>query len=579
MRLISLEASDSRFKKVCFNKRGISFVLAKQAKPELDDLSRTYNGVGKSLLIALIHFCLGSDKKESFAEKLPDWTFYLTIMIDEEEIILARSTTEQNYIRVNGEKYLIKQFRNYLEEKCFIIPQDFKFLTFRSLLPYFIRPDRNSYSHYDKPVEEYKLYQKQLYVSFLLGLNIDLARQKYELKDSIKNIENQKKSAKNDSLLKSFLLGTQSPDLKLIDLEEKIVALEKDIQSFEVAEDYDDMVKRVNSLKRDLLENRNELNIVETQLKNIELNLKIKPELESEKIIRLYNNAKKVLAESVVRILQEVENFHYQLNNNRKERLWKQKISFLNKQKQLENKQSEIQNQIDQHLKYLGTHGAIDIYRSICQQHDDLIQQKERINAHQKLLDDYKEKELNLRQEILKNMENTRHYLEDAKESIDKIRDFFRKLARHFYPDATSGITVNCNEKDNNQICYDIEARIESDPSGGISNVKTFCFDMTLLFCGSRHSIKFLFHDSLIYGETDEIHKAEWFRILGEYFNKENTDYQYIASINHNQLYDIQKRLSPEEYKSIVEDNIILTLTDESNEGKLLGITVDLDYE
>ncbi|MDR2346919.1 MAG: DUF2326 domain-containing protein, partial [Planctomycetaceae bacterium] len=570
MQLISLEANDPRFKKVCFNKRGISFIIAKQAEPEQTDLNRTYNGVGKSLLIALIHFCLGSDKKDEFAEKLPDWTFFLTIQIEEETIVLARSTNEQNDIYVNGEKYSLNQCRKYLEEKCFKIPQDFKFLTFRSLLPYFIRPKRSSYTHYDKPIEECKPYQKQLYSSFLLGLNIDLARQKYELKDSIKNIENWKKSAKKDSLLKNFLLGVQSPDLKLIDLEEKIAALEKDIQAFEVAEDYDDTVQKANSLKRDLLENRNELNIIGTQLKNIEMNLNTESELESEKIIRLYNNAKKVLTESVVHTLKEVEEFHKQLNNNRKRRLWEQKITLLDKQKQLETKQSDIQNQIDQCLKYLGTHGAIDIYRSICQQHDDLIQQKERINAHQQLLENYKTKELNFRQEILKNIENTRLYLEDSKESIDHVRDFFRKLARRFYPDATSGITVRCNERDENQICYDIEARIESDPSGGIGYVKIFCFDMTLLFCGNRHSIKFLFHDSLIYSETDELHKTEWFKILGEYFNKNNTDYQYIASINHNQLYDIQKRLSPEEYKNIVENNIVLELTDEDDNGKLL---------
>ncbi|GHT11952.1 hypothetical protein FACS1894170_06180 [Planctomycetales bacterium] len=578
MRLISLEASDPGFKKVVFNRRGLSFIRAKQAKTEQSDLNKTYNGVGKSLLIALIHFCLGSDKKPSLGEKLPDWTFYLTIQINEEEIILARSTGEQTYIYINEEKYNFQKCREYLGEKCFKIPSEFPYLSFRSLLPFFIRPKRTSYLHYDKPEERWKPYQQQLCLAFLLGLNIDIARQKHALREEFKNIQDWRKNAKNDELLKRFLSGGQSPDLKVIEIEEKINVLTKDIQSFEIAEDYDDVVKQADVLKRILMENRNELNIIDVQINNIEMNLHIEPELQSDKIVRLYNNAIKVLQESVVRTLQEVEAFHRQLGENRKRRLWGQKTALLSQQKLLETKQHEIQAQIDKCLMYLGEHHAIDMYRSICQQREDLIQQKDRINAHQKLLDEYKEKELSIRQDILKTIEHTRRYLEDSKEYIEKTRDFFRKIAKRFYPNATSGITVECNDGDN-QNCYNIEARIESDPSGGIGYVKIFCFDMTLLFYGYRHSMKCLVHDSVIYSETDEIHKVEWFKILGEFFDKNDSDYQYIASINENQLHDIKNNLTPEEYKRIFEDNIVLELTDDGDSGKLLGITVDLDYE
>ena len=55
-------------------------------------------------------------------------------------------------------------------------------------------------------------------------------------------------------------------------------------------------------------------------------------------------------------------------------------------------------------------------------------------------------------------------------------------------------------------------------------------------------------------------------------------DYQYILSLNEANLKGVQELLSPEEYKALVTDNIILELTDESNTGKLLGIQVDLKY-
>ena len=56
-----------------------------------------------------------------------------------------------------------------------------------------------------------------------------------------------------------------------------------------------------------------------------------------------------------------------------------------------------------------------------------------------------------------------------------------------------------------------------------------------------------------------------------------DSDYQYISTINQNQLDEIQNILSEEEYKKNIEDNTILTLTDESDSEKLLGIKVDLN--
>jgi hypothetical protein len=51
---------------------------------------------------------------------------------------------------------------------------------------------------------------------------------------------------------------------------------------------------------------------------------------------------------------------------------------------------------------------------------------------------------------------------------------------------------------------------------------------------------------------------------------------QYIATVNQNQLNNLQKVLSPEEYDAIITNNTILTLTDESDAAKLLGIKVDI---
>ena len=63
--------------------------------------------------------------------------------------------------------------------------------------------------------------------------------------------------------------------------------------------------------------------------------------------------------------------------------------------------------------------------------------------------------------------------------------------------DLVSGITVYNNEGEN-QLRFNIEAKIEADASDGINNVKIFCYDLTLLFKGFGHSIHFSFHSVIV---------------------------------------------------------------------------------
>ena len=65
MRLISLTANQKSFHPIIF-KDGINIIAGKQVTPHNENDGNTYNGVGKSLTLHLIHFCLGSRKIESF---------------------------------------------------------------------------------------------------------------------------------------------------------------------------------------------------------------------------------------------------------------------------------------------------------------------------------------------------------------------------------------------------------------------------------------------------------------------------------------------------------------------------------
>ena len=108
LRLIKLSANNPGFRTVKFNKIGISLIVGKRENPEIKNLKKTYNGVGKSLMIQLIHFCLASNSLKEFKKKIPDWEFSLEFEIKDESFVSTRNTSEQDTIVLNGKKFKLK---------------------------------------------------------------------------------------------------------------------------------------------------------------------------------------------------------------------------------------------------------------------------------------------------------------------------------------------------------------------------------------------------------------------------------------------------------------------------------------
>jgi uncharacterized protein YydD (DUF2326 family) len=198
----------------------------------------------------------------------------------------------------------------------------------------------------------------------------------------------------------------------------------------------------------------------------------------------------------------------------------------------------------------------------------------ESLEKYQALQAEYKEKLRNAEKIQLEQSEITENYIAEIESDINELRDYFRSLAKRFYPTAVAGLSVNNNEGDN-LLRYNIDAKIESDNSDGINNVKIFCYDMTLLFKGQNHNIDFIFHDSRLFDGIDERQKTELFKIVYEEFA--NSRKQYIATVNQNQLNEIKDYMEPELFQKIINDNTVLTLTDDDESEKLLGITVDIN--
>ena len=574
MHLKRVYANQASFKTVQFNETGLNFIIAKQKNKNNDDTSKTYNGVGKSLLIWIIHFCLGAESTSyrSFCTKLSGWVFYLDFSINGVNYTAERSTENPNSIILDGIELKTDEFKCKLQELCFYIPEDIKYLSFRSLMKFFIRPDVawyvNAMGHH------YSQYQELLNNAFLLGLDVFLVQNKSQLKKEADRIKAIEKNFKVDDLLREYSAGDKDISLAIDDLNESIKELEDHLRDFKVAEDYQAVQQKADQIENKWFSITNSIVLKQNNIAAIDKNLQIQPDTDRQAIQKVYEEAHVYFQELLEKTLEELEEFHNKLIENRNSRLLKQKNRLEQEIEQQASEAEKLKIELDRLMKYLGEHQALDIFVSLNEELAHYRSKLEQLENYQSLRLTNKERLRDIESEMIKQSEETDLFLREIEQDLNDLREFFRTLSKRFYRDAAAGITVTNNEG-NNQKRFDINAKIESDNSDGINRVKIFCYDMTVLFKGKNHNIDFLFHDSRLFDGIDERQLTVLFRILFESFSKTNK--QYIATVNQNQISEIKSNLPQELFDGIITENTILELTDESDVGKLLGETVAID--
>lgn len=578
MRLLRLTANKETFKTVNFNREGLSLIVGVRTAPETahkDELS--YNGVGKSLLVEIIHFCLGSSGNSAFQNQLPDWEFSLYFEIDKTPFVATRSTEKQKVITLNGEQLSLKKFNDEIEKMTFSIPDiGASNLSFRSLIPRFIR--RGNKDYIDPRItsgdrEDYTILLRNL---FLLGLEIDLIEKKCQLRKKQTDIEAFEKNFKKDPFIREYYTGNKDANLQAKHLEEQIGKLDKDLASFQVAEDFYDIEKEANNLNKELRELKNKKIVIENALHNIEKSMQAKSDVSREKIISLYNELMFAFKEESLKHLSDVESFHKKLLQNRIARLGQERMRLNAEFKQTAEAITSLNGELDKKLTYLSDKRALDQYVAVSTQRSELLRALHKLQDYQRLLQKSRDDLIHIRKDFADETIKTNQYLQDTEDERNKRTSIFSELAKIFYPDAPAGITINNNQGEN-KVRFDFDVRIEADGSDGINSVKIFCYDLAILLLSSNHKINFIWHDSRLFSDIDPRQRATLFKVAEEFTLKNGK--QYIATVNQDQLDALRTEFNENEFKNLFEGkNIKLELKDDGAQSKLLGIQVDMHY-
>ena len=578
MRLITLSSNKSSFRTVNFKLRGISLVVAEQKSPRSSQ-QQTYNAVGKSLMLALIHFCLGSSKNDAFAKYLKDWVFTLTVEVDGKKHQISRQADAPAQVLLDGEEIKVDKLRERLELWSFT--EELKSpLSFRSVIRRFIRSGRGAYNEfaYTSKGDLNNSYGAMTGMAFLLGLDTELTRAKYELRQRQTRLKKTMAQLESDPLF-SKLLAEDTVDIELMALKEDAARLSTDLSVFKVAHDYHGIEKEANNIKRGLNLLRRESVKLTDAIAQIDRSLKAPAEdLPPERVTRMYEEAQVALPEGVKRRLEEVVAFRDDLQRKRVVRLTQERHQLSQEQSTVLRKIDAASGELDRKLSYLSEHRALDEYLAVSKQLTEVQERIANLEKSRALRESVDREQRRIKREFAECSIQTEEYLESASALIEEATSKFRSMTKLLYGTRPSGLTVRSDDGEN-QIRYNIDAHISSDAAEGINEAKIFCFDMTLLAVQRNHLIRFLIHDSTLFSPVDPRQRLGMFKIADQMSRE--LDVQYIATLNLHDITSIYKQVDVEKEKIdqlLGGQNVVLKLTDDAPEEKLLGIFVDMDY-
>lgn len=571
MRLIRLSANHNTFKTVHFNETGVTLIVGEKSKG-----GETYNGVGKSLIVELLHFCLGSKKNDEFKNKIPAWEFTLEFYLLNQRHSVSRNTSDQNKVYLDHQKMTVPAFTDWMEQRVFTVPEGISGITFRSLLPRFMR--RGAKQYVDPRIAgDYGEYDWLIRSAFLLGIDVHLIAKKATIRDEINRIQALRNNFRDDPLLRDFYSGGKDADIHLSHLERQIRKLDQDKQQFVVAEDYYDLQKAADNLATKIEADKNSAFLLRNAISNIDTSLKSQPDLPLERLKSVYGELTANFKPESLKSLDDLSSFHQRLLENRIARLTREKLRLIDKLETIEQSLKPQQVELNRYLRTLGQSRALDQYTAIVNQIGDLTAQAQKLRDYQNIEREYSDKEASLDGQLSTEVIKTNVYLEDTKEFREKNFEVFKDYVARFYPSAVAGISLHNNERNNNKKRFDFDVHIENDSSDGINEVRIFCYDMTLLTLRQGHKIDFIFHDSRLFANMDVRQRAVLFRLVNDVASRMGI--QYIASLNPDMITGMESELSSQELKALIKDNIVLELKDDSAQGKLLGIQVNMHYD
>ena len=559
---------------------GVNLVLADRSTTAGD--KDTTNALGKSTLIDIIDFCLASNTspgKGLRIEALQGWAFTLELTIAGNDVSVTRTPDAPGFFVIEGSTsgfpvqpspnkegtlgFDTKNWRTVLAWALFGIGEHTSEAVYRpsarSLLSYFIRNQTAAYNVPFKYFDNQKTWDIQVHNAFLLGLNWERAALWQQLKDQ-KNALDALKQAIKTGAVDGELASLGELEAERLRLATQLERDREALSSFRVLPQYREIETQANILTSDI-HNLVNANIVDKRrLDRYRESIVKEGAPTADRLESLYVEAGIALPGAVKKTLEDARAFNEKIIANRREFIAFEIAALESAVAEREAQVVVLNDQRADYLSALAGQGALEELTKLQELHaatrlkvDELTNRITQLRQMTTKTDTIKVETVDLKRATMLDYEERRALWSRALSLFSEFSEALYKTAGRLVIDI-----------DDTGYRFDVE--IAGSPSEGISKMKIFCYDLTLISFARQRGlgIDFLIHDSTIFDGVDPRQRAHALELAAAMAKKYG--FQYICTLNTDMVPVDDFRAGFD-----IEPLVRLRLTDTDPSGSLLG--------
>lgn len=546
------------------------------------DETESTNGLGKSTLLRIIHFCFGSDLSRDKTLSHPDLhgvTFSLSFASGDLKFDVHRNTASSKVVSVSADFITalpieierggdlavisVEDWRYALSAR--FVPEGrvpgeiMKFSpNFRDISYYLIRLGKEAFAEPQTTFRGQSGLSRRVNTSYLLGLNWPVQRKLHTLQEARKSV---------GAALKAVADAAQSNNERSIgDLEadrvllEKALAIrEKEVGEFNLREDYHDLEKQLQVVDLQIHDLVNENFADARLLAYYQESAHESPLFDANEPVDILQDAGALFRPEALRSLDEVAEFHRQVYANRRQFLAAEIVRLRDRVAMRSREIADASTLKSDILRTLSSSGALEalfaLQRSVSELTLKLEGLKARIEERKRF--DRRQDELN--RDISQARTLLKQDLDDRREGIDEAIALFGEYTRFLYG-VPGKLGVDVNREG-----YQFKFAIDRMGSDGVDQMVVFCFDLVVATLRARHggNLRWLVHDSSMFADVDQRQYGLALQLAARVSDEEG--FQYICCLNVGAL--------PRDHLGDLDFDVLirLRLSDDSDAGRLLG--------